>query len=426
MEKKVYPTPQELMKVNSLLHCTEEGCSSIFSSESNLNLHLIKTHKKENIWSTDKSSKEYHCPEISCIYNNQKFFKTLKLLKQHYLKVHAEKTFQCNSCAKTFSTSAACNSHNEYCGIMFKCCNCESSYPTYESLVTHARRKKHSCMAKAMYKSSNFLKKSKSTQTLMQQKLTPMVSTKGSVSLQDTSLKRDSIFTFEKGNQTEEVVKSLTNSASQTNVTSKPQLCSETQTVGDYITKNKKSIEDLIIFTDENAYRKSTKTQTQPVDLITKSCNTSFKLNDFEFIEDIKVERNSSSTQTITSIPTEFIYSTVMENEPKDFNFDIDSLDKECFFNCNTETQTDFIFDNDLTSDYYSNMYTQTCDDILLNELGFNSSQTQTAIEDMLRSVESQTMMSHNSKTFMTCRDMAHMETQTDIEFKQMLEEINA
>lgn len=496
MEKKIYPTPQELLKVNTSVPCTEKSCNNIFTSESNLHLHLIKTHKKQDIWSQDTSKREYYCPDTNCIYNETKHFKSMKLLKQHYVKVHAEKNFICASCGKGFATQTTLNAHVEYCGITFKCCDCESSYPLYESLVTHARRKKHKVLEKVEYKGGFIIpvKKSNSQQTLPIKK-NAFILPKGSMSLQLISLNKIPVFTSEKCNQTEQIdwfkmqnvdnvqiddklqsinkmqtedeIKSLNkiqtvnkfqseykihfedkihnenkilfendqtdnkiqtedkiqiliNTSSQTNYL-RPQSSMETQTVGDYFTK--KANVNLITFSDENLNKKSIKTQTKRVSSSTKSCNTSFNI-DFEIAEDIKVERNSSSTQTVTSIPAEFIYSTPMETQK---DFDMDTLDTESFFNCNMETQTDFIFGNDLlNSDYYSNMYTQTCDDILLNELGFNSSQTQTVLEDMLRSVESQTMMSHNSKNFMTCRDMAHMETQTDAEYKQMLEEINA
>lgn len=71
-------------------------------------------------------------------------------------------------------------------------------------------------------------------------------------------------------------------------------------------------------------------------------------------------------------------------------------------------------------------MCTQTCDDIFLGELGLNNSHTQTAFDDVVRSVESQTMFPQNRRLLLNCRDMANMETQTDLQSKQILEEMNS
>lgn len=61
---------------------------------------------------------------------------------QHYLKVHAEKTFQCERCLKGFSTEAAKHRHIRMCGIKFTC-SCNHAYESYEALLTHAKRFSH-------------------------------------------------------------------------------------------------------------------------------------------------------------------------------------------------------------------------------------------------------------------------------------------
>jgi hypothetical protein len=61
---------------------------------------------------------------------------------QHYLKVHAEKVFQCEKCLKGFSTEAAKTHHTRICGIKF-ICSCNHSYDSYEALRTHAKRSSH-------------------------------------------------------------------------------------------------------------------------------------------------------------------------------------------------------------------------------------------------------------------------------------------
>jgi hypothetical protein len=61
---------------------------------------------------------------------------------QHYLKVHAEKAFQCEKCLKGFSTEAAKKHHSRICGIKFTC-SCNHAYDSYEALLTHAKRFSH-------------------------------------------------------------------------------------------------------------------------------------------------------------------------------------------------------------------------------------------------------------------------------------------
>ncbi|KAF2904701.1 hypothetical protein ILUMI_01483 [Ignelater luminosus] len=493
---KVYPTAEELQTVNTCLHCTEEGCTSIFSSESNLTLHLIKTHKKER--KTDTTVKEYYCPDLNCVYNEEKFFKNLKLLKQHYLKVHGDKSFICEGCSKGFSTMSSKNRHAEYCGVNFKCCDCEVSYPCYESLLTHGRRKQHKVLEKAAYNPAKQLTQSgidkcSSGPDVKVVKKEAFVLPKASTSLQVVNfvplvIKTIGGPTFDKGSQTDccsELPKLKTKQTqvnkerpnrkhsskhSQTSELRKTRSSAETQTIGDYISKKPKlsvSHPDFVKYansSEENSLQKSIKTQTKVVTSKTKSCNTSFELDESEYVSNPIIQRSTSSTQTTTTIPTELLYSIStathdsIHTDTSDLNFefmhsssqtcfneDMSIFDSSSFFNCNIETQTDFMFDNDLLNyqDCYSNMETQTIDSspVLKDEIMsmgtynskayddilFNTIHTQTMFDDMARSVQSQTMMSHNKMhNLLTCRDMANMETQTEVDFKKLLEEINA
>lgn len=412
--KKIYPSTEELSKITSVIYCTEKGCNSVFASKSNLSLHLAKTHKKEHLLTNDDSSKEYYCPETTCVYNNEKHFKKMKNLKQHYLKVHCEKTYNCDVCGKGFSTSAARNSHKEYCGVSFNCMDCEASYPAYESLLTHSRRKKHQVLDKSSYKKkTGELQTTESYEDLQKDKF---ILPKGSVSLQLLCYK----VAFDKSSQTDldlnNRLKRNKNTETQTFKYGKLQMTAETQTIGDYLALDN---------------RKSANTQTKQTNSTSKSCNTSFNLNEIDFAVDTTVQCNSSSTQT--NVTREPIYSST--NTPPEFEFmdtssqtnfseDMVPIDVETLLN--SETQTDFMFENDIINpDFYAHMYTQTGDDDFLSDLSFNDIHTQTNAYEMLRSVESQTMMSHNMRNLLSCRDIAHIETQTE-EFKQLLEEINA
>lgn len=74
--------------------------------------------------------------------NSNRFFKNMKYLKQHFLKVHAEKNFYCEMCKKGYSTEAAKKKHVRMCGVKFMC-SCNYSYDSYEALITHAKRHQH-------------------------------------------------------------------------------------------------------------------------------------------------------------------------------------------------------------------------------------------------------------------------------------------
>lgn len=377
------PSRESLLKRPAPVHCTETGCTDVFESESHLNMHLAKRHGMEHLLKKSELKKKYHCPEQGCGYNKKMHFKQFKLLKQHYVKVHAAKCFVCGLCGKSFSVETAVKHHEEYCGTMFKCSDCSTSYPCYESLQTHCRRKKHKLLAKAAYRAKvgSDLKASKSDSDVCRK--VRMLLPKGSdtyivlvAAKQDKSCQTD----------TADVTKKL--------------ICVETQTIGDGVRLK------------SHSERISTETQTKHTPpQTTKSCNTSEKLNLTDYAYgDIEVEQKSSSTQTN------------VKSDDQLCMMDFDAT----FFNCNTETQTDLFSDALLDScDFYTNMYTQTpsCGDMLLDDLEFNDTYTQTVLYDDVRSVESQTMLYNNyKKGLLLCRDVANIETQTDLEVQQILE----
>lgn len=91
----------------------------------------------------------FFCPMLNCKYHiseslQENYFKTFKLLKQHYVKVHAAKTQICDTCGQKFGSSTYLELHKKACGKTFQCLDCELSFPALESLQTHARRKSHS------------------------------------------------------------------------------------------------------------------------------------------------------------------------------------------------------------------------------------------------------------------------------------------
>nr|CAH7765170.1 unnamed protein product [Callosobruchus chinensis] len=428
--RKFYPTVEEC-KVNNLVRCTEDGCMQVFHSDSNLQLHVAKTHKKVSL--NESCTKQYYCPETGCMYNTDRYFNRLKLLRQHYWKVHLEKVLSCHSCNKLFATENSLKSHSDYCGVDFKCCDCHLSYSCYETLKTHGRRKKHSVLAKSEYKPKMFT--SASDTHVPQSSKNVMILPKNCVSL---VIMVDPNKMFNQGSQTvdnkpklkskmtqvnRDMQASQTTQHTQTGMMNK-HLTVETQTIGDFVAPEK-NIDNSSI---DMIYLKSSKTQTDLVESRNTSCNTSFDMDEFEFVE--KAETISSSTQTYEESDNIYSISTTTHDSTHTDTSDLFTESMQIndfqFDNCHMETQTDFMFEEGMFDcDYMSNMYTQTCDDIL-NEFEFNNIETQTVFEDMLRSVESQTMKTHSRKSTVSCKDMTHMETQTDVEFRQMLEVINS
>lgn len=141
----VCPLAAELSVINSHIICPEEGCDKVFKASSALNMHLTKHHRNSCLAKRDANvTVRYFCPEPKCIYhvNASRHFTQMKYLKQHYIKVHSEKKFSCESCNKAFATQELLKYHLQICGIKFVC-SCGNFYSSYEALLTHSKRKQH-------------------------------------------------------------------------------------------------------------------------------------------------------------------------------------------------------------------------------------------------------------------------------------------
>ncbi|KAF7279838.1 hypothetical protein GWI33_006696 [Rhynchophorus ferrugineus] len=401
---KVYPTIEQCQKKNKLT-CLFKECGDTFTSESNLNLHIVKTHKRMDLKSVG-IERQYFCPQVGCVWSAVKHFKNMKSLRQHYLKVHTKKDFTCASCKKSFPTNDQMSKHTEYCDVMFSCLDCKAFYGCYETLKTHSRRKNHKILEKSQYKNCN-------TINIYVENLAPN----------------------DKNNQTiyeKPLLASKMIQVSNVGECFVPQLTQQTQTSvsSDVLSVETQTINNIKLDLVNNF--KHINTQTDAVTSKETSSNTSFNLSDFDLTFANQTEKNNSSTQT--SLQDHYIFNMSTNTHDSAHTDTSDLLSAETtefdnnFYNCHMETQTDFMFDSDIfNSDYYSDMYTQTCNDILEEFSGFNDIETQTAYEESLRSVESQTLMSSLEKLPVNViRDMAHSETQTDEEFRQMLEIINS
>lgn len=151
MLQVVVPARAELLEKS--FACQECSCSG-FKSQSNLRLHLIKVHKKSDISLRQPQVSQqvcYYCPEENCTYNRQRnlrehtdnFFRELRALKQHFVKVHKERTFECKNCSKAFPNEFALRRHEKGCGFKLFCAACGASYRNQPSLTLHVKQKGH-------------------------------------------------------------------------------------------------------------------------------------------------------------------------------------------------------------------------------------------------------------------------------------------
>ena len=91
------------------------------------------------------STKELFCPIPNCSRSDsnstKKPFKTFKLLKQHFLIKHQQKSFKCDQCTSHFHDSVALKSHVQVCGKLV-CQTCSKSYRATDGLEKHLRAHK--------------------------------------------------------------------------------------------------------------------------------------------------------------------------------------------------------------------------------------------------------------------------------------------
>lgn len=143
----VFPTELELTNTPGDHVCPEENCNSVFKKSPHLTMHLVKHHKIGKLGLlTNQCVSRFFCPVEGCIYNNKtaadcKSFSQNRLLKQHYMKVHGQKKYECVKCETKFSIQSIYKRHLNECGNMFYCEACGWQYNNKGSLVLHLSRK---------------------------------------------------------------------------------------------------------------------------------------------------------------------------------------------------------------------------------------------------------------------------------------------
>ncbi|CAM9712395.1 ATM interactor isoform X1 [Lampetra fluviatilis] len=147
----VVPSAQELGRaVRTDIACPVPRCGRALPNEPALRMHLDKAHGvREGPQPSDRPSRSsdgrpklYCCPVQGCPRGPGRPFAQFSLVRQHYLKMHAERTHECGVCERRYSTRADLRRHQGDCGRVFSC-SCGCPYASRTALLSHAYRTGH-------------------------------------------------------------------------------------------------------------------------------------------------------------------------------------------------------------------------------------------------------------------------------------------
>lgn len=345
----------DLVGVSSL-PCPEVDCGQIFTNNGHLQLHLTKHHRIIKKISTE-CILSFHCPVDGCKYSEKgkQFFLNRKALRQHYVKVHAEKAVACKQCNMKFPSVALLRLHERCCGQEYKCIECGFKYGSREALLTHCRRKAHKISQLSVKRPIQIIRNQ--TAIVMPAPLSFPLKKIVKIAPKPTSV---------------EVIVNV-----QPPIDDRKKLLQTSQT-------------QTKLFLDK--WNKRVGPPTTILTSATHSEPSSFQDLDFFDTETTTQMIASSSSQTDRTLNTH----NFMEGDSLGY-FGADDHFASGF--CDIETQTELLPSavDHLDQLLYSNMHTQTCDEIM-SDFGWTDIQTQTNFplpvdysNDMLVSTETQT-----------------------------------
>ncbi|XP_029464001.1 ATM interactor isoform X2 [Rhinatrema bivittatum] len=146
----VRPSVTELAReVRTNIPCTVTGCGKVLPNPPALNMHLVKSHGvqdgivnptiRKNLKTAQKL---YCCPIEGCPRGPNRPFSQFSLVKQHFMKMHAEKKHKCDKCKNSYGTEWDLKRHAGYCGKTFQC-TCGCPYTSRTALLSHIHRTGH-------------------------------------------------------------------------------------------------------------------------------------------------------------------------------------------------------------------------------------------------------------------------------------------
>ncbi|XP_041047708.1 ATM interactor isoform X2 [Carcharodon carcharias] len=86
--------------------------------------------------------KLFCCPIEGCPRGPNRPFSQFALVKQHFMKIHAEKKHKCDKCSNSYGTEWDLKRHAEDCGRIFQC-TCGCPYASRPALLSHIYRTGH-------------------------------------------------------------------------------------------------------------------------------------------------------------------------------------------------------------------------------------------------------------------------------------------
>ncbi|XP_059523296.1 ATM interactor isoform X1 [Myotis daubentonii] len=146
----IQPSVSELSRaVRTNILCTVRGCGKILPNSPALNMHLVKSHRLQDGIVNPTIRKDlktvpkfYCCPIEGCPRGPERPFSQFYLVKQHFMKMHAEKKHKCSKCSNSYGTKWDLKRHAEDCGKTFQC-TCGCPYASRTSLQSHIYRTGH-------------------------------------------------------------------------------------------------------------------------------------------------------------------------------------------------------------------------------------------------------------------------------------------
>lgn len=333
---------------------------------------MLKHHNIDTRETTSKTVR-FFCPEENCKYNenvqhNVRSFTSKKYLKQHYMKVHAKKNIPCSRCDKIFASLAFKSAHELSCGQEFICTECNWTYKSKEALMTHCRRKSHPYVRQIEnVKDFNVPTISKKFVEIAPKSSSSNYKEKSVGDSIPLCRKSQSTQTLPVDNSTDKTFLDHWNKlAAQPSPKKDSKLCkSKSKSVkSEQTSTTNKTFRNLDIFDAESSTLMT----------ISSYAQTDKNLNNLNYVEDDSISYFGSENfhTGLCHIETQTEYRLFQEN-------------------INESTNSD-----QLDQMLYSNMHTQTCDEIL-SELGLADIQTQTNwpvtdYSDLLVSTETQTI----------------------------------
>ncbi|KAB0343396.1 hypothetical protein FD754_020322 [Muntiacus muntjak] len=130
--------------------CTVRSCGKILPNSPALNMHLVKSHRLQDgivnptVRKYLKTAPKFYCCTIEgCPRGHDRPFSQISLVKQHFMKMHAEKKHKCSKCRNSYGTEWDLKRHAEDCGKTFQCkCGC----PYASRTALYKKKKMENCL----------------------------------------------------------------------------------------------------------------------------------------------------------------------------------------------------------------------------------------------------------------------------------------